>query len=154
MMEQKYEQYMHHCLDLAKIALAAGDSPVGAIIVLEGEVIGTGVESGRSTGDITDHAEIIAIRNAVKNGYADRLYLSIMVTTHEPCIMCSYVIRHHRIAEIAYGVAVPFVGGATSKFDVLTTTNVQKWGSIPKIVSGVCFTECKQLDEAFRNNIK
>lgn len=59
-MEEKFEDYMRQCLDLAKLALAAGDPPVGAIIVLDGKIIGTGVESGRSSGEITNHAEILA----------------------------------------------------------------------------------------------
>src|SRR6188768_1358855 len=112
-MKEKFEDYMLQCLDLAKLALAAGDPPVGAIIVLDGKVIGTGVESGRSTGDITNHAEILAVRDAIKNGYSDRLDRSIMYTTHEPCIMCSYVIRHHKISEIIYGASVPYIGGST-----------------------------------------
>lgn len=152
-MQQEYEQYMHQCLDLAKIALAAGDPPVGAIIVLEQKVIGTGVESGRSTGDITNHAEISAVRDAIKNGYSDQLYLSSMFTTHEPCIMCSYVIRHHRIAEIVYGTSVPFIGGSTSQFNVLSTQDVPKWGPKPKIVTGICSDECNTLSEQFSRTL-
>lgn len=152
-MEKNHQYYMQKCLGLAKIALAAGNPPVGALVVAGGEIIGTGIEAGKSTGDITNHAEIAAIRDAVKNGFADKLSTSSLFTTHEPCIMCSYVIRHHRIPEIIYGTSVPFVGGATSKFDILLTHEVPKWGEIPTIISGVCTNECNQLTEEFKKLI-
>lgn len=149
-MQEDDQYYMSHCLKLAKTALAAGDPPVGVVIVFEGKVIGTGIESGRSTGDITNHAEILAVRDALKNGYANELHKSTMYTTHEPCIMCSYVIRHHRIREIVYGTSVPFVGGSTSSFNILATQDVPKWGGNPKIISGICLDECIQLNEEFK----
>lgn len=55
-----------------------------------------------------------------------------MYTTHEPCIMCSYMIRHHRIPEIIFGTAVPYIGGLTSQFGVLATEAVPKWGKQTK----------------------
>lgn len=148
-MQQDFQHYMHQCLDLAKSALAEGNPPVGALLVLNGEVIGTGIESGRSTGDITNHAEIMAIRSAIQNGYSDKLQLASMYTTHEPCIMCSYMIRHHKIAEIIYGTAVPYVGGFTSEFSILTTENVPKWGNKPKVVGDLCVEECNNLNTQF-----
>ncbi|WP_316848165.1 nucleoside deaminase [Pedobacter psychrodurus] len=152
-MQEDDQYYMHQCLDLAKIALAAGDPPVGVVIVFEGKIIGTGIESGKTTGDITNHAEILAVRDAIKNGYLDQLQMSVMYTTHEPCIMCAYVIRHHRIPEIIYGTAVPFVGGSTSKFNILATQDVPKWGAGPKIIDGICLKECIQLNEDFKKRL-
>ncbi|OOQ59521.1 nucleoside deaminase [Mucilaginibacter pedocola] len=149
-MQKQHENYMQQCLRLAKIALAAGDPPVGALLVFNNEVIGKGVEAGRSTGDVINHAEIVAVRNAVDNGYAEKLHLATMYTTHEPCIMCSYVIRHHNIPQIVYGTSVPLVGGATSQFNVLSTQDVPKWGNKPTIVSGVYQAECDLLSDEFR----
>lgn len=148
-MQEKPENYMHQCLSLAKAALEAGNPPVGALLVLDGKVIGTGIESGKSTGDITNHAEIMAVRDALKNGYSDKLHLASMYTTHEPCIMCSYMIRHHKIAEIIYGTSVPYIGGFTSKFNLLATEDVPKWGNKPKVTSGICFDECNVLNAQF-----
>lgn len=148
-MQQDFHYYMKRCLELAKKALAEGNPPVGALIVLDGEIIGTGIESGRSTGDITNHAEIMAIRSAVKNGYSGKLQLASMYTTHEPCIMCSYVIRHHKLAEIVYGTAVPFVGGSTSKFNILSTKDVPKWGNKPNVIGDVCIEQCNELNAQF-----
>lgn len=152
-MQEQHEECMRQCLRLAEIALLAGDPPVGAIIVLDGKVVGTGIETGRSSGDVTNHAEILAIRDAIKSGYADRLHMSSMYTTHEPCIMCSYMIRHHKISEIVYGTSVPYVGGYTSQFNILSTLEVPKWGASPKIVSGVCLRECNILSERFNKKL-
>ncbi len=153
-MEKDNQYYMQLCLDLAQDALASGNPPVGAVLVLNGTVIGQGTESGRTSGDITNHAEILAVRDAVKNGFAAQLSQSILYTTHEPCIMCSYVIRHHKIREIVYGSAVETIGGASSKFNILTTTDVPKWGSSPKITPGICAEACRLLSEQFDTFIK
>nr|WP_262487467.1 nucleoside deaminase [Chitinophaga arvensicola] len=153
-MEDKYRNYMLQCLSLARIALEAGNPPVGALIVHEGKVIGKGIESGRSTGDITNHAEILAVRDAIANGYRDVLPQACMYTTHEPCITCAYLIRHHRIPDIVYGIAVPTLGGATSQFPVLSTTEVPQWGNPPRVTGDVCPEECHVLNEAFQRLLK
>ncbi|WP_217604446.1 nucleoside deaminase [Chitinophaga sp. GbtcB8] len=148
-MQAEYQYYMGQCLEIAKAALAAGNPPVGAIVVFEDKVIGTGQEAGKSTGDITNHAEILAVRSAIRNGYAEQLAMSKMYTTHEPCIMCSYMIRHHRIPEIIFGTSVPYIGGLTSQFSVLATEAVPKWGNKPKVISGICLEECNALSDQF-----
>ncbi|MTH16598.1 nucleoside deaminase [Flavobacterium sp. LC2016-01] len=148
-MQEDFQYYMNQCLDLAKTALKAGNPPVGALIVLDGKVIGTGIESGKSTGDITNHAEILAVKDTLKNGFSDKLHLAQMYTTHEPCIMCSYMIRHHKIAKIIFGTAVPHVGGFTSKYDVLNAEDVPKWGNKPKVIADVCVEECNVLNAQF-----
>ncbi|WP_265131423.1 nucleoside deaminase [Chryseobacterium oranimense] len=144
-----YNQYMLECLELAKRALQKENPPVGSILVFEDKIIGRGIESGKSTGDITQHAEILAIKDALKNGYQDVLEKSVMFSTHEPCIMCSYLIRHHKIAKLVFGVSVPFVGGQSSEFKILETENVPKWGNKPEIESGILQNECELLNEKF-----
>jgi len=152
-MQEDYQYYMDQCLEIAEAALNAGNPPVGAILVYEGKVIGTGQEAGRSSGDITNHAEILAIRSAIKGGYAAHLASAQMYTTHEPCIMCSYLIRHHRIPEIVYGTSVPHVGGFTSQFNVLATEEVPKWGAGPKVISGICLEQCNALSDQFSKSL-
>lgn len=148
-MQDDFKNYMQHCLILAEKALEAGNPPVGALIVLDGEIIGKGIESGKSSGDITNHAEIMAVRDAVRNGHSDQLHRASMYTTHEPCIMCSYMIRHHKILEIIYGAPVPYVGGFTSDFCILVTEDVPKWGTSPTVIGGVCLDECNALTTQF-----
>jgi len=148
-MEDSNNKFMKICIKIAKIALENGNPPVGAIIVNNGQVLGVGIESGRSTGDITNHAEILAVKDAISNGKGNVLNESVMYTTHEPCIMCSYVIRHYKLPKIVYSVPVNFIGGNTSKFSVLKTEDVPKWGKVPKIVSGICELESQNLNFEF-----
>lgn len=140
---------MLECIELAKYALEKGNPPVGSILIFEDKIIGRGTESGKSSGNITQHAEILAVKDALANGYRDVLEKSVMFSTHEPCIMCSYLIRHHKIAKIVFGVSVPFVGGQSSEFKILETENVPKWGSKPEIESGILQNECEILNEKF-----
>tara|TARA_R110002051_G_scaffold52876_1_gene100059 strand:- start:1243 stop:1710 length:468 start_codon:yes stop_codon:yes gene_type:complete len=148
-MKKDVEYYMNQCINLGEKALANGNPPVGAIVLYKGNVIGYGMESVKPNHDITNHAEIIAIRQAIKKGYLNKLHLTSLYTTHEPCIMCSYVIRHHRISEIIYGTDVPYVGGCTSHFNILDSDKIPKWGSNPKVVSGICLDKCDELNEKF-----
>jgi tRNA(adenine34) deaminase len=64
--------------------------------------------------------------------------------------MCSYLIRHHKIPHIVFGTSVDYIGGYTSKFNVLSTIEVPKWGNTPKITKGICKSECEELTETFR----
>jgi tRNA(adenine34) deaminase len=145
--DKTHTKYMTKCLELAKIALSRNNPPVGAILVCNGEIIGKGIESGRSTKDITNHAEINAINDAIKNQHEAKISESVMYTTHEPCIMCSYVIRHHKIGKLVYGSSVEYIGGHTSNFKLLETRHVPKWEVVPEIVSGILEVECNLLVE-------
>ncbi len=140
---------MLECIELAKQALEKRNPPVGSILVFEDKIIGRGIESGKSSGDITQHAEILAVKDALENGYRNILVNATMFSTHEPCIMCSYLIRHHQISKLVFGIPVPFVGGQSSEFKILETENVPKWGNKPEIESGILQHECEVLNEQF-----
>jgi tRNA(adenine34) deaminase len=107
------------------------------------------VEAGKSMNDITKHAEIEAIRDALKQHQS--LNDVTLYTTHEPCIMCSYVIRHHQIKTIVYGTKSKYVGGKTSDYNLLETESVPKWGKIPEIIDGVLEKECLNLSETYQS---
>lgn len=145
----KHTDFMKQCLDLGRIALTNGDSPVGSLIVLTDRVIGSGIEAGRSKNDITQHAEILAIKDALQNVSRRDLKKSILYTTHEPCLMCSYVIRHYQIGSIVYGLASDYVGGSTSEFKILSAENIPIWGNAPRILGQVLENECRELSEAY-----
>lgn len=140
-----YEAYMSQCIALAQIAKARGDSPVGSILVQNGKVVGEGIEGGKTHRDITFHAEIEAIRNA--RTYLGKTDLSdcILVTTHEPCIMCSYVIRHHKIQLIIVGLSTGEIGGYSSALPLLVDRSISKWAEPPKIIEGILEEECRAL---------
>ena len=137
---------MHECIRLAGIAKDRGDTPVGSIVVQNGRIISEGIEGGRTYKDITFHAEIEAVRNALKVLGKTDLSDCIMVTTHEPCIMCSYVIRHHKIKEIIIGITVPDVGSYSSVYPVLKDTTIRKWTPAPDVITGILEKECMVLN--------
>ncbi|MDX2070694.1 MAG: nucleoside deaminase [Haliscomenobacter sp.] len=145
-MEQaEYEVYMRKCLALAQIAKARGDSPVGSILVQNRKVVGEGIEGGKTHQDITFHAEIEAIRNTRTALGKTDLSDCILVTTHEPCIMCSYVIRHHKIKLIIVGLSTGEIGGYSSKLPLLLDKSISKWADPPKIIEGILEEECRAL---------
>ncbi len=138
------EHWMRRCITLGGMAKRRGDPPVGALLALGGEVLAEGIEGGRTHRDITFHAEIEAIREARRKGLED-FSNCVLVTTREPCIMCSYVIRHHRIAVVAYGAASGETGGCGPAHPVLLDAGITGWGLPPVVVAGVLAAECAAM---------
>ena len=141
--ERSHEFYMKSCIDLALVAKARGDSPVGSVVVQDGIIIAEGIEGGKTKKDITFHAEIDAIREAVIIKGDTDLSDCILYTTHEPCIMCSYVIRHAKIHTVVFGISVIETGGAHSFYPLLTDTKIKKWAKPPRIVKGILERDIK-----------
>ena len=148
-----HNNFMKQCIALGKKAMLKGNPPVGAIIVKENKVLGIGMEAGKSSKDITKHAEIEAVKNALKNSPNHNLCDFILYTTHEPCIMCSYVLRHYKVNTIIYGTGVPHVGGITSSLPVLKTTEIPKWDHPPIIIENILKKECDNLSIAFNETL-
>jgi len=94
---------MKQAFDQAKLAEKAGEVPVGAVVVKDGEIIGIGHNRPRSANDPSAHAEIMAIRNACHTLGTDRLEDCDLWVTLEPCTMCAGAIAHSRIARLYYG---------------------------------------------------
>ncbi|MCO5267796.1 MAG: nucleoside deaminase [Brumimicrobium sp.] len=143
-MDEIYVIWMRRCIELARIAKARGDSPVGSIIIKNGEIIGEGVEAGKTSKNVTRHAEVEAIQDAIQKGVQDFTDCTI-VTTHEPCIMCSYVIRHHKISKVVMGLRVGEIGGDSSSYPILRDISISSWGEVPIVVSGILEEECKLI---------
>ncbi|MEO5648682.1 MAG: nucleoside deaminase [Ginsengibacter sp.] len=128
--------YMHRCEILGEAAAEKGNSPIGALIIKDDEIISEAEEAGKSKNDITCHAEIEAIRMAVGKSNTSDLSGCIMFTTHEPCIMCSYVIRFYKIKKVVYKNAVTYLGGITSSMPLLRSNEVPPhWAKHPEIVN-------------------
>ena len=126
--------YLEKCEALAIDAANNGESAVGALIVRDNKIISEAGESTKLKNDITCHAEIEAIRHAVKKLKSNDLSNCILYTTHEPCIMCSYVIRYYRIKEVVFLKPVEFLGGFTSSMPLLISENVPAhWRKPPAI---------------------
>ncbi len=136
---------MRRCLELGRIALAAGDAPVGSLIALAGKIVGEGIESVKSKLDPTAHAEILAVRAACKNLQTLDLAGATLYTNVEPCVMCAFAIRQTGISRVIFGIANGKVGGANSKFQVLTDTNFPAKFPAPEIRFGILSEECERL---------
>lgn len=109
-----HEQFMRLALDRARDAAAAGEVPVGAVVVLEGNTIGQGFNQPISTHDPTAHAEVIALRQAAKTLGNYRLTGATLYVTVEPCLMCVGAMVHARIGLVVYGAAEPKAGALES----------------------------------------
>lgn len=101
---------MRRAIALAERAAAMGEVPVGAVLMLEGEIIGEGFNQPITTHDPTAHAEIAALRAAGARLEAYRLPGSTMVVTLEPCPMCIGAMIHARVARVVYGASDPKTG--------------------------------------------
>jgi len=117
--DPQHTSYMERCITLAKIAGENKEPPVGSILVSGNKIIGEGIEKVKASKDVTGHAELLAIKDAIARGHLEQLSTATMYTTHEPCLMCSYAIRTHKIPKIIYGLTVPHIGAASSTFRVL-----------------------------------
>ena len=139
------EHHMRRCIELAQLALDAGDVPVGAIVVRDDRVIGEGYERTRQRLDPAAHAEVEALRAACAT--LDTLDLSgaTLYTTVEPCILCSYAVRQTRIQRVVYGVRTGSLGGATGPFPLLTDAASFGGREPPAVTGGVLEEECVRL---------
>lgn len=108
------EAFMRHALNLARLAQAENEVPVGAIVVKNGQIVGRGYNSPISRHDPTAHAEIQALRDAAANLGNYRLVDCSLYVTLEPCAMCAGAIMHARVARVVYGASDPKTGACGS----------------------------------------
>ncbi|HEU4634378.1 MAG TPA: nucleoside deaminase [Flavisolibacter sp.] len=127
--------YIKRCEFLARQAAAIGEAPVGAVIIKKDEIISEAIEASKFKNDVTCHAELEAIRLAVKKLGTTDLSDCTMYSTHEPCIMCSYAIRYYKIKKVVFQNAVAFFGGVSSSTPLLLMEEVPShWGTVPSVV--------------------
>ena len=100
---------MRLALDEARKAHEAGEVPVGAVVLLDGEVVGTGFNQPISAHDPTAHAEIVALRAAAARVRNYRLAGATLYVTVEPCLMCVGAMVHARVSLVVYGAGVPWL---------------------------------------------
>lgn len=115
-------RWMQRALELARLAESEdGEVPVGAVLVLDGEVIGEGRNRMIGAHDASAHAEIEALRDAGRRVGNYRLTGSTLYVTLEPCVMCSGALVHARVARVVYAASDPKTGAAGSVFDTLVS---------------------------------
>jgi len=113
------DEYMQIALELAQQAAEAGEVPVGALVVKDGEIVGRGYNAPISCNDPSAHAEIQALRDAGRHLGNYRLVGCTLYVTLEPCAMCAGAIQHARIARVVYGARDPKTGACGSVVDLM-----------------------------------
>ena len=134
--------YMRHALELANMALDAGEVPVGAVVVLDGKIIGRGFNAPISRRDPSAHAEMMAMREAAQNIGNYRLVGCELFVTLEPCLMCAGAIMHARIARAVYGASDPKTGVCGSVMDAFAE---QSLNHHTEVTGGVLADECGRM---------
>ena len=133
------EATMREALGLAACAAAAGEVPVGAVVVKDGEIIGRGWNAPISEHDPSAHAEIRALRDAAARLGNYRLPDCDLYVTLEPCLMCSGAIMHARIRRLFYGAADPKTGACGSVIDAFAH---EKLNHHTEVTGGLLALEC------------
>lgn len=133
-------------LEQARKAQAAGEVPVGAVVVKDGEIIGAGFNAPISGHDPTAHAEIRALRDAANRLRNYRLPGCELYVTLEPCAMCAGAMLHVRIARLIYGAADPKTGACGSVVDLFSETRLNHHATL---TPGVLAEECAALLREF-----
>jgi tRNA(adenine34) deaminase len=118
------ERYMRLALEQARVAEAAGEVPVGAVVVLDDQVIAAGFNQPISLCDPTAHAEIQAMRSAAQSLGNYRLTGCTLYVTLEPCPMCAGAMVHARIGRLVYAAPDPRAGAAGSVFDITRSASL------------------------------
>jgi tRNA(adenine34) deaminase len=143
------EEYMRAALAEAAAAEAAGEVPIGAVLLIEGEIRGRGHNLVISTSDPTAHAEMMAIRDAARRIGNYRLVRSTMYTTIEPCAMCAGAIVQSRISRLVFGARDPRAGAVISHFGVCTTEFLNHRLIVEE---GVLESDCRSMVQSFFRN--
>ena len=120
--------------------------PIGAIIVLDGEVIGRGYNRVRTDGTPLAHAELLALTQAVQHLGAPRIPGAIVYTTVEPCAMCAGALLHARVARVVWGVRDPKFGGCVSLANILSDPRANHRA---ELTEGVRADEARELLQSF-----
>ena len=137
---------MQMALELAGRAATMGEVPVGAVVVVDGEVIGTGWNKPISSVDPTAHAEIVAIRNAAQHIANYRLADATLYVTIEPCTMCAGAMVHARVKRVVYGAVEAKSGVAQSNGCLFEGEHLNHRVDV---CGGVLADQCAQIMSAF-----
>ncbi len=139
---QDDEAYMGAALDLAREGALAGEVPVGAVVVKDGQIVGRGYNQPISSHDPSAHAEMVAMRDAAQRLGNYRLVGCELFVTLEPCVMCVGAMFHARISRVVYGAKEPKTGAAGSVFNLFTEPRLNHHA---RIEGGVLAQECGQV---------
>jgi tRNA(adenine34) deaminase len=137
---------MDAALEQARLALDAGEVPIGAVVVLDGRVMARACNQPIGAVDPTAHAEIVALRQAALAVGNYRLTGATLYVTLEPCLMCVGALVHARVQRVVYGAAEPKTGALVSTVRALETPGLNHRFAV---TGGVCEEACRELIQQF-----
>jgi tRNA(adenine34) deaminase len=142
---------MARCIELSRAGAAAGERPFGSVVARGAEILGESPNCTEREGDVSRHAEIVAIAQARKRLGGAKLSDCTLYTNVEPCPMCAFCIREAGIGRVVYALGSPVMGGL-SRWNVLRDDTLSDgipfvFGAVPEVVSGVL---AEEAGEAWR----
>ena len=141
-----FDELMREALAEAERARAAGEVPVGAVVWLDGRIVGRGFNQPISSHDPTAHAEVVALRDAARSVGNYRLSGAVVCVTLEPCLMCVGALVHARVATLVYGAPEPKAGAIESAMRALEHPTINHRF---EVVSGVLENDCREAVQSF-----
>ena len=139
-------EYMTAALDEARVAVAEGEVPVGAVVVVDGEIIARDHNRREATNDPTAHAELLAVRAACEAAGSWRLAGATVVVTLEPCAMCAGALSAARVERVVFGAADPKAGALGSLYNIGVDPRLPHTFAVE---SGVGAEACGSILESF-----
>jgi tRNA(adenine34) deaminase len=140
------DSWMRRALEEARRGLAAGEVPIGAVVVLDGRLAGAGFNQPISLRDPTAHAELVALRQAAVVAGNYRLTGADLYVTVEPCMMCSGALVHARIRTLYFGASEPRAGAVVSTVRALEVPGLNHR---VEAIGGLLEEECREVIQAF-----
>ena len=141
-----HDGFMRAALEQARLALAAGEVPIGAVIVVDDRIVAAGYNQPISAVDPTAHAEIVALRAAARALDNYRLPGAVMYVTVEPCLLCVGALVHARVREVVYGATEPKSGALVSTARAHETPGLNHRFAV---TGGVLEHECRDAIQSF-----
>ena len=143
---EPHDTHMRAALDEARRAFDAGEVPVGAVVVLDGEIVGRGFNQPISAKDPTAHAEVVALRAAARSLGNYRMGGTTLYVTIEPCLMCVGAMVHARVGTLVFGATEPKAGAVVS---ACRAHELPSLNHRIEVVSGVLDEECRAIIQEF-----
>jgi tRNA(adenine34) deaminase len=139
---------MARCIELSRAAIREGEYPFGSVVALGGEIVAEAINSAKRDGDVSRHAEVIALALARKKLAPHEMARATLYSNVEPCAMCSYCIREAWIGRVVFALKSPVMGGV-SKWNILRdagiASRVPVFGPAPEVVAGLLAGEAQQV---------
>ena len=137
---------MREAIDQARLALAAGEVPIGAVLVIDDQIVARGFNQPIGAVDPTAHAEVRVLREAARAIGNYRLTDAVVYVTVEPCLMCVGALVHARVREVVYGTSEPKTGALVSSTRGLDLPGLNHRFAI---TGGVLEAECRDIIQQF-----